>query len=236
MLALCFFLEAERYHHWRIYASGMDGVCIEFDGGRLLSALEATCHVRHRAVNYRKLGEMKSSLPDIDELPFLKRYAYEDEHEYRIIYVSTDQLLDKRDCKIDRSCIRKVVLSPWVPDDLAASLSDTLCEVSGRADLPIHKSQLVNHEACKGFAVAARSREIDVLNKSLDALKDAMMFLAIAMGGQPTAASHAQEGADNVGPMAFEPWRRSPPGGPGSCGSCPTHGGPGGPTRPRYGR
>ena len=37
VLALCFAETFETYHHWRVFASGRDGVCIEFDKQKLLT-------------------------------------------------------------------------------------------------------------------------------------------------------------------------------------------------------
>ena len=71
VLALCFFKKAERYHHWRIYANGMDGVCIEFDGRQLLSKLTANCDILHSRVSYRTVDQIQQSPPNIDDLPFL---------------------------------------------------------------------------------------------------------------------------------------------------------------------
>jgi len=36
VLALCFAEASETYHHWRVFSSGGDGVCIEFDRPKLL--------------------------------------------------------------------------------------------------------------------------------------------------------------------------------------------------------
>ena len=198
VLALCFFLERERYHHWRIYASGMDGVCIEFDGHQLLSELEANCSVLHSQVRYRKVPDIRQSPPDLEELPFLKRYAYEDEKEYRVVYLDAEQVLNKRDCKIDISCISKIVLSPWIPRELADSLKQILRTIDDCARLQIQRSTLVENEEWKKFAVAAPSREMDILENSLTALNHAIMFLAIAAGGDQTATTYAHEEADQV--------------------------------------
>ena len=199
MLALCFFTEAERYHHWRIYASGMDGVCIEFNGRKLLSKLMANCDILPSRVRYRTVGQIRRSPPNVDDLPFLKRYAYKDEQEYRILYTDADQLLTTRDCEIDMPCIRTIILSPWLPPDLTDSLKHTLRRIAGCSRLPIKKSTVVDNETWKEFATEAPSRERTHLEDSLTALHHSIMFLAIAAGGQSTAATYAHEDASRAG-------------------------------------
>src|SRR6187455_3028495 len=41
VLAVCFSMRQETFHHWRIFSSGSAGVCIEFDRERLLSQIPA---------------------------------------------------------------------------------------------------------------------------------------------------------------------------------------------------
>src|SRR5438045_1515201 len=35
VLAICFSMTSETFHHWRIFSHGVSGVCIEFDKARL---------------------------------------------------------------------------------------------------------------------------------------------------------------------------------------------------------
>src|ERR1700754_2480162 len=46
LLALCFANCDETYHHWRVFSHGTDGVCLEFDRGKLLAALAAHPELR----------------------------------------------------------------------------------------------------------------------------------------------------------------------------------------------
>ena len=39
VLAICFTLEKETFHHWRVFSHGSSGVCLEFDKHRLLRQL-----------------------------------------------------------------------------------------------------------------------------------------------------------------------------------------------------
>ena len=88
VLALCFAESKETYHHWRVLSNGSDGVCIEFDKNKLLSIFEEDTQIRKGYVKYKLIKEIRG-LPSIglEDLPFLKRYPYRDEREYRVVTV-----------------------------------------------------------------------------------------------------------------------------------------------------
>ena len=50
----------------------------------------------------------------VDELPFLKRYPYQDEHEYRVVYVDTEKAKEYQDYPIEIEWIKRITLSPWM--------------------------------------------------------------------------------------------------------------------------
>ena len=84
--ALCFCTGPERYHHWRVFASGVGGVCIEFRGDWLIHELTSMHEeLLGNEVTYRHFGAVRRERPNVWELPFLKRNGYRDEKEYRII-------------------------------------------------------------------------------------------------------------------------------------------------------
>jgi hypothetical protein len=89
VLALCFAECAETYHHWRVFSSGVDGVCIEFDLAKLSRGFSGDGRVKAGYVNYKTITELRDMKDnfDIDELPFLKRFAYRDEREYRLVFI-----------------------------------------------------------------------------------------------------------------------------------------------------
>ena len=115
VLALCFAEESERYHHWRVFADGVDGVCIEFDKNRLLEALGEDDRFKHSHMNYMSINELNKYQPELEELPFLKRSPYQDEKEYRIIYVNKRRTLETKPINMEISWINRITLSPWMP-------------------------------------------------------------------------------------------------------------------------
>lgn len=97
MLALCFTRSTETYHHWRVFAGGSGGVCISFDRDGLLAAVKKRPGVRARAVRYLKLNQIRDDPPAVRDPPFLKRYPFEKEEEFRLLYQSETERHDSPD-------------------------------------------------------------------------------------------------------------------------------------------
>jgi hypothetical protein len=160
VLALCFAECKETYHHWRVYSNGPDGVCIEFNKEKLLSTFAGDRQVKHDYVDYKlikDLGKLKSV--KLEELPFLKRYPYGDEREYRIVYVDTKHAEEHKDYSIEIKWIRRITLSPWMPKALGDSVKRTLKSINGNSSLDIVRSTLVENERWKKLTTRVLQRE-----------------------------------------------------------------------------
>ena len=149
MLALCLSERLESYHHWRVFSHGSDGVCIRFSKDGLLSAFDGDRAISHQSVKYMKLDDLSAESLDSKELPFLKRLAYRDEKEYRIIYVDKTKTLDSRDFPIKLEWIKSIALSPWLPMELVRSVKAILRSIPGCKKLEIFHSNLVESENWK---------------------------------------------------------------------------------------
>ncbi len=57
MLALCFSEAKERYHLWRSFTHGTDGVCIEFVKEGLLASFVGKKNVESCNVTYKQVKE-----------------------------------------------------------------------------------------------------------------------------------------------------------------------------------
>ena len=160
LLALCFTERRETYHQWRVFSNGSNGVCIEFDKAKLLTAFESDRrrgHILHDNVKYSTLHGMKPRTTiTADELPFLKRFAFKDETEFRVIYVNTDKELPVREYDIDLGWINKITLSPWMPEPLYESSKATLKAIPDCEGLLIARSTLVDNEKWKDLATRVR--------------------------------------------------------------------------------
>lgn len=156
VLALCFAEQHERYHHWRVFSHGSDGVCIEFDKDDLLTTFANDLKIRTGSVKYRLIRQLsaRKKIP-VESLPFLKRSPYKDEHEYRVVYIDAMKNAETKDYRIRIGWIRRVTLSPWMSKSLANSVKDTLRSIRGCSELKVVRSTLVENETWKGFTARA---------------------------------------------------------------------------------
>jgi hypothetical protein len=152
VLALCFAEASETYHHWRVFSPGGDGVCIEFDKQRILDAISNIPSVRASAVTYKQIEEVRS-VPIVDnDLPFLKRFPYRDEQEFRLLYVSPDKQIEFHQIPVSLASISRITLSPWMPEALAKAVKDSLKQIRGCKTIKIYRSTLVENERWKKAA------------------------------------------------------------------------------------
>jgi len=157
VLAACFAESAETYHHWRVFSPGPDGVCIEFDKAALTKGMSTQSGVTQRRVDYMTLRGMRERQAlTVDELPFLKRSPYKPECEYRFVYVDDHATLAAKNFDIDRSWIRRITLSPWMPDAIKPAVKDTLNSISSETKVKIARSTLIGNDEWKSFTNKAK--------------------------------------------------------------------------------
>jgi hypothetical protein len=120
LFVLCMAEAADTFHHWNVYASGPSGVKIELDPTRFQNWLKSTqATTRLGRVQYKRLDEIEQAAQDKKALPFLKRKAFRDENEVRLLVEDTRS--DGQAYALpnfDVSAIRKISLSPWLPTAL----------------------------------------------------------------------------------------------------------------------
>lgn len=150
--ALCLADASETYHHWRVFSHGGSGVCIEFDREKLLSAVRAIPGLRAEEVKYKTIDALRSSAPLQEDLPFLKRYAFIDEREFRLFYASQEQGPPVIRVPVPLSSIKRITLSPWLTKSVVDHVKETLKSIKGCGSLKIYKSTLVENENWKKFA------------------------------------------------------------------------------------
>jgi hypothetical protein len=150
VLALCFTRAAERYHYWRVFAYGLGGVCVRFDYSELLDAVRREQpNLRTGTVRYLTLKELLPKRLATEDLPFLKRSAFRDEKEFRLIYGSERKKLSKLDVSIPLSCIDRIKLNPWIDDARSRHVKWLLRSVRGCGALNIVGSNLLSSDRWK---------------------------------------------------------------------------------------
>lgn len=153
LLALCFAESHETYHHWRVFSHGSDGVCIEFEKAALLNAFEQDPQILHGPISYTLLKDVqKMADVNIQELPFLKRWPYGDEVEYRVIRVDQDDAKPFHDVPIRVNYIKRITLSPWLSPALADSVKSNLKSIPGCSKLKVYRSTLIDNSDWKKLA------------------------------------------------------------------------------------
>ena len=144
IFAICFGIGVETIHHWNTYASGISGCCIEFDEIKLLNSFRQKEGIRYGDVEYKRISEVTRNKPKFNKIPFLKRYPYQCEKEFRIIWEGeTNSKAVEFD--IDLCSINKITLNQEMPDTIVDVIKGLCKEVSGRA-LKINRSTLYQNE------------------------------------------------------------------------------------------
>jgi hypothetical protein len=149
LVAICFSSRGETFHHWKVFSSGSSGVCIEFDKNTLLKAFPSSRGFRFGDIDYRFVATVKKNKPEVDKWPFLKRKAFKDEGEFRIIYENQTGLERVKLVDIDLGAIKKLTLSPWIPDAVAESVQALIKTINGCERLPVNRSSLINNSDWK---------------------------------------------------------------------------------------
>jgi hypothetical protein len=155
VLALCFTETSERYDYWSVFAGGLSGVYIQFKRSELLGALHKHPRVKAKKVRYVRLDEIRHMRLAIDDLPFLKRYAYKHEYEFRVLYESSKQLLPKLDIAIPLSCIDRITLGPGIHPDLFEDVKELLKSIDSCSKLKISRSTLIGNQEWKDLGESA---------------------------------------------------------------------------------
>jgi hypothetical protein len=153
VLALCFAEAPETYHHWRVFSPGSDGVCMEFDKEKLKEKASLDNRFKFQTVDYRTINSANGNGMQIQDLPFVKRFPYKDENEFRIIYVDQNELKEAAPLDISLGWIKRITLSPWMPEPLAEAVKTTMKSINGCRNIKVYRSTLVDNERWKQAAL-----------------------------------------------------------------------------------
>jgi hypothetical protein len=150
LYGLCAALRAETYHHWKIFGGGASGACAVLKRGPLEAHLDLRqadpgTKIRYGEVKYLRLPEVQAlTHADIERIPFVKRYGFKDEDEYRIIVETTERQQPALFINCPLDWIETVYLNPWLYENQAESLIETIEAIPGCEDLDIRLSQLTD--------------------------------------------------------------------------------------------
>ena len=145
VLALCLSTVGETYHHWKVFCGHASGVCIAFHRKPLLDVMNAAEGVRHGNVKYMRLEEIAETPLRLNRLPFIKRYAFRHEVEYRLIYESKINTAPTYTVSIPLTTIESIALSPWMPPQLLDATRTVLNAIPGCETVRFTRSELISN-------------------------------------------------------------------------------------------
>ncbi len=150
VFATCFTHARETFHHWSVFANGHEGVRININKELLLEGLRVNPCYSWGEVEY-KTYEQLESLKDLSvfDLPFLKRYAFTHEDEFRIVYDCPNTREKSHDITLKREWIKDITLSPWLHPALINPMKDAIKSLPNCGDITVKKTNLRNSERWK---------------------------------------------------------------------------------------
>jgi len=155
VLAMCFAAKSQTFHHWKVFGKESNGVCIRFNKDKLIPELQRNeKNLLIDKVKYRTIATLRKNPPDTRELPFLKRKAFSDECEFRIIYFDETNTLVYKQIDFSIKCIDAIIFNPWLPNLVKESITKTIRSIKGCQDLKIVKSDLFDNDSWKMLAIA----------------------------------------------------------------------------------
>jgi hypothetical protein len=151
LLALCLTSRGETYHHWKVFTDKSNGVCIHFRRDDFKHVMWAA-NVRVEKIEYLKLNELDPNTHPVKKLPFLKRFGFGDEGEYRAIYQSMAPEEHLKQVQIDLNIIERITLNPWMPESVFESVHTVVKSLRQGAHFTVDHSSLVDNRRWREFA------------------------------------------------------------------------------------
>lgn len=151
LLALCFSQTPQTYHHWRVFSNGTAGVCVVFDRTALLDSVKKIRGIKTNSIEYLTIKDAKTRRLKINELPFVKRYGFKPEKEFRFVYESSDEEVLSLNIPIGLDCIQSISLSPWMHSSHAKSTVAAIRAIDQCSKLRVSRSTLISNEQWKSL-------------------------------------------------------------------------------------
>jgi len=145
LYAICFSYGDETIHHWKTFSNGPSGCCIEFNAEELINILNKIPNLTQGKVSYKRLSEVEQKKVPINKIPFIKRWPYRCEEEYRVI-VSTKTESDFFDIDIPLDIINKITISQQMPEQIYKTIKRHLKNLKGDPESRISKSTLYSNK------------------------------------------------------------------------------------------
>lgn len=150
LYVLCFTNAPETSHHWKVFAPGANGVCIKMNTDKFLTYLESIKDIKKSEVEYKLIDDIAKERINVDRLPFLKRFAFRDELEYRLIIGKENEEKNNfYNIKFDINIMDKIILSNSLPENLKKPMVELLKGIDACSKLVINRSTLNENKRWK---------------------------------------------------------------------------------------
>lgn len=151
VLALCFTRASDTFHHWKIFSGTASGICVEFSSITFELWARNLAGVRYGEVSYRNLETLKSNPASAPALPFLKRFAYRQEREVRLVWQSKDELVTVKHLPIELRMIEALHTSPWLPASIHMAVKQTIRSIPGCESISVRRTTMLDSATWKGL-------------------------------------------------------------------------------------
>lgn len=148
LFAICLSHGDETIHHWKTFSNGSSGCLIEFDAQKLFAIIDKIPNLKHNEVTYRKLSDIenKSTMLEVDDIPFTKRWPYRCEEEYRIIVECDNETQNVFDIDITLDIIKRITINQQMPETIYKTIKEYLKNLKGNPDSRINRSTLFENK------------------------------------------------------------------------------------------
>lgn len=144
LFALCFSYGSETIHHWKAFANGSSGCCIEFNAEKLIEIFEKE-NLIHAKIKYLKIREVKPASFDLDKMPFIKRYPYACETEYRVLSQGSN-LENVFELDVPLDVINKITISQQMPTQIFDTIKRLLKGSFSNPEKRVSKSTIYENK------------------------------------------------------------------------------------------
>lgn len=151
---LCMTSTPDTYHHWKLYGKDNSAVAIVFNRTILNEWAKRITGLQLRSVRYVKLNDIDDEHIELHDLPFIKRWGYRSEKEWRLLYEARNpNLFSELDLPVD--ALMRVVINPWVSGDELRAIEVKLRSAWGSDELSISQTQMID---CKRWQDKLQSK------------------------------------------------------------------------------
>lgn len=153
VLAMCFSATDPTYLHWRIFTHGASGAALYFKRDAFEAWVAGQPSLQGRMVEYRKEDDLSQTRPSLEMLPYIKRWAYRAEEEYRLLLPLRETKVKAHSLSFDLQMVEKVVINPWIHKLTFESVKKIIHSIDGCSNIPVQRAAMVESSRWRKLAL-----------------------------------------------------------------------------------